>query len=81
MEIINKVLINFFTIWNICLILSVILIFFRTDHLKVLSEIKSYIFYRALPLLILSLLLLYVFLPLTIPSSLRDIIFKDKKND
>lgn len=81
MEIINKVLTNFFTIWNICLVLSVILIFFRTDHLKVLSEIKSYIFYRALPLLILSLLLLYVFLPLTIPSSLRDIIFKDKKND
>jgi len=69
-----------FIIWNYLWILGILCIFLRSDYKEVLIEIFSMPLQNNLFLIIVSGLIIYVFIPLTIPYSMKEIIY-NKNND
>ncbi len=71
-----------FIIWNYLWILGILCIFLRSDYKEVLIAIFSMPLQTNLFLIIVSGLIIYVFIPLTIPYSLKQIIHNaDNKGD
>jgi hypothetical protein len=69
-----------FIIWNYLWILGILCIFLRSDYKEVLIEIFSMPLQNNLFLIIVSGLIIYVCIPLTIPYSMKEIIY-NKNND
>jgi len=63
-----------FEIWNYCVLIGFGLLFFRKDANEVISEILSMIFTPNFLGAIFSLILIYCFMPLTVPYSIMNII-------
>jgi hypothetical protein len=69
-----------FIIWNWVWVLGVLCIFLRKDYKEVLIEMFSMLIQTNLFFILVSALLLYIFIPFTIPHSIATLI-KDKKDN
>lgn len=70
-----------FIIWNYLWILGMLCLLLRSDYKETIIEIFSMMIQTNIFLILLSGLIIYVFIPLTIPYSLKQIIFKEDDND
>lgn len=70
-----------FIIWNYLWILGMLCLLFRSDYKETIIEIFSMMIQTNIFLILLSALIIYVFIPLTIPYSFKQIIFRDKNDD
>ncbi len=69
----------FLKFWSICWILSILLIFLRSDNFFILSKIFGMLIVENIFSLIVSIVLIYAITPFTIPFSIYNII-KNIKN-
>lgn len=69
-------MITFIKIWNILFVLSFLLLFFRTDKNDLQLALLDMLKWRDLTTFLFTLFLIYVYLPTTIPYSLRNIFTK-----
>lgn len=70
-----------FVIWNWIWVFGLLCIFLRKDHKEVLIELFSMLIQDRLFFILVSILLLYVFIPFTIPHSIASLINEKKDND
>jgi hypothetical protein len=63
-----------FYIWNVLLLTSIALIFLRNDWREMFNDIFSQLFTPNILGFLAMIIVLYVFLPLTIPYSLKNIL-------
>jgi hypothetical protein len=72
-----------FVIWNLLFVFAVICIFLREDYKIVLSEVFGMLIQPNIFLFLVSVMILYVFIPLTTPYSISALIKekKEKKDD
>lgn len=70
-----------FIIWNYLWVLGMLCLLLRSDYKETIIEIFSMMIQTNIFLILLSGLIIYVFIPLTIPYSLKQIIYTDKKDD
>jgi Na+/H+ antiporter NhaD/arsenite permease-like protein len=63
-----------FYIWNVLLLVSIALIFLRNDWREMFNDIFSQLFTPNLLGFIAMVFVLYIFLPLTIPYSIKNIL-------
>lgn len=63
-----------FYIWNVLLLLSVALIFLRNDWREMFNDLFVELFTPNILLFFITALIVYVFLPLTIPYSIKNIL-------
>ena len=68
-----------FIIWNYLWILGILCILLRADFKEVLIDIFSMMIQTNFFFILVSALLIYIFIPLTIPHSIKSII--NNKND
>jgi hypothetical protein len=68
-----------FRFWTICWVISILLILLRSDNMFILSKIFGMLFIENIFSFILSIVLIYIITPLTIPFSIYNII-KSRKN-
>jgi len=69
----------FFKVWSVFWILSILLIFLRSDNFFILSKIFGMLFVENIFSFIVSVVLIYAVTPFTIPFSIYNII-KNIKN-
>jgi hypothetical protein len=62
-----------FYIWNILLIISVLLMFLRSDWREMFNDLFIELYSPNIFVFLLTVVVVYVFLPLTIPYSLKKI--------
>lgn len=70
-----------FVIWNWIWVFGLLCIFLRKDYKDVLIELFSMLIQDRLFFILVSILLLYVFIPFTIPHSIASLINEKKDND
>jgi hypothetical protein len=70
-----------FTIWNYLWILGILCLLFRSDYKETIIEIFSTMIQKNIFLILLSGLIIYIFIPLTIPYSFKSIINKNEEED
>jgi hypothetical protein len=63
-----------FYIWNVLLLTSIALIFLRNDWREMFNDIFSQLFTPSILGFIVIAFVIYIFLPLTIPYSLKNIL-------
>ncbi len=68
----------FFKLWTCFVLLALLLLPFRNDGKIVITEILGMLFTNRLIGLIFSALVLFIFLPFTVPYSIKNIINKNK---
>jgi hypothetical protein len=64
---------SFFVIWNFLFVISIILIFFRSDAKELFIELCGMVIHKDLWSFILSMVIIYTMFPLTIIHSLINI--------
>ena len=69
-----------FIIWNYLWILGVFCLLLRSDYKETIIEIFSMIIQKNIFLILISGLMIYVFIPLTIPYSFKSIINKNEED-
>jgi hypothetical protein len=69
-----------FIIWNYLWILGVFCLLLRSDYKEIIIEIFSTIIQKNIFLILVSGLIIYVFIPLTIPYSFKSIINKNEED-
>lgn len=69
-----------FIIWNLLWLFGLICIFLRADNKIILVELFSMLVQPNIFLILISILLIYTFIPLTIPYSIRTLL-NEKKED
>ena len=69
-----------FIIWNYLWILGVFCLLLRSDYKETIIEIFSMIIQTNIFLILVSALLIYIFIPLTIPNSIKSIINKNEED-
>ncbi|MGI9215139.1 MAG: hypothetical protein ACR2HS_05825 [Gammaproteobacteria bacterium] len=70
-----------FIIWNWLWVIGLLFIFLRKDYKDVLVELFSMLIQDSLFFIFVSVLLLYLFIPFTIPHSIGSLINEKKDND
>ena len=69
-----------FIIWNYLWILGILCLLFRSDYKETIIEIFSTMIQKNIFLILLSGLIIYIFIPLTIPYSFKSIINKNEED-
>ena len=69
-----------FVIWNLLWVFGLLCIFLRPDNKEVLVELFVMLVQKNIFLILISILLIYIFIPLTIPYSIKELL-KEKKED
>ena len=64
----------FFFIWNVLLLLSIALMFLRKDWREMVEDIFFQLLSPNVLIFIVMIFVIYVFLPLTIPYSIKNIL-------
>jgi hypothetical protein len=70
-----------FIIWNYLWILGILCILLRADFKQVLIDVFSMMLQTNIFFILVSALLIYIFIPLTIPHSIKSIINKNEEQD
>ena len=69
-----------FIIWNYLWILGILCLLLRSNYKETIIEIFSMIIQTNIFLILVSALLIYIFIPLTIPHSIKSIINKNEED-